>query len=522
MNIIFRCDSSTIIGTGHVIRCLTLANVLKKNGINCEFICREHKGNLIQYIKNQGFNVYKLLTPEKSEGNKKNSISTHASWLGVSQEQDARNCEPILRQIRPYWLVVDHYALDENWEKMIRPYCKKIMVIDDLADRKHDCDLLLDQNISADQEKYQLLTPKNCQIFTGPKFALLRPEFEKWRKYSINRRKEGKIKKILITFGGVDNENFTCKILEILYQSHLPKTIEITVVMGETAPHLNKVKELVKKIVNPIQVLVDINNMAEVMANSDLAIGAAGSTSWERCCLGLPSLVMILAENQKNSAVALTTAGHAILIKYLSELISTIQELLNTRQKVLNLIESSSKIVNGLGAQIIAQHILNGSNCHFRLMMEQDLGMVRLWRNHPNVRSYMFNKKKISKLEHKKWFKNISLNKNHILLIFENFNEPQGFLNLTIQENSVIEWGFYLSPEAQGGRGKLFGKEAIRYCFETLKAKEVYGKVLLDNIRSRKFHEGLGFKQKNILKNDLSKDFCCYSLLYEDFIRNKE
>ena len=293
--ILFRADASLEIGTGHVMRCLTLAKALQ--GAACSFACRAHEGNLIDYIRAQGFavQVLPLVSP---------------SWLGASWQEDAAQTA----KAGPHdWLTVDHYALDANWETAMRPHATRIMAIDDLADRPHDCDLLLDQNLGRNAEDYAGRVPADCPLLLGPSYALLRPEFTMWREKSLVRR-EGGLKTLLITMGGVDQHNVTGDILAALKGSALPGGAEIKVVMGPHAPWLAEVKAAAAVMPWPSEVLVGVSNMAELMAGSDLAIGAAGSTSWERCCLGLPTLALVLADNQREAAGFLEEAKAIILL----------------------------------------------------------------------------------------------------------------------------------------------------------------------------------------------------------------
>lgn len=300
MRVVFRCDASIQIGTGHVMRCLTLADALAKKGAECYFICREHEGHLLEVIKQRGHQAYSLPFEGDSGNSSKGGIKLlHANWLGAMQQQDAQQCIDIIKLIQPDWLIVDHYAIDIVWEKMLRLSCKKLMAIDDLADRAHDCDILLDQTFGRNIKDYLELVPKHCQILCGSRYALLRPEFAQWRDYSLERRDKSMLKHLLINLGGVDKDNITAQILKGLQKSSLPECCEITVVMGSTAPWIESVKAEAKTLPWETEVKSGVSNMAELMANSDLAIGAAGSTIWERFCLGLPSILIVIAENQE-------------------------------------------------------------------------------------------------------------------------------------------------------------------------------------------------------------------------------
>jgi UDP-2,4-diacetamido-2,4,6-trideoxy-beta-L-altropyranose hydrolase len=336
LRIAFRTDASLQIGSGHVMRCLTLADALRARGEQCHFISRAHTGHLLEHIRQRGYKVNSLLAPVDIAQAAIKKISSvelgthshqppepaHAAWLGSTWQADAIDTAAVLASLQPDWLVVDHYALDHRWESALQPHYKKLIVIDDLADRAHKCDLLLDQNLGRQPQDYAKLVPVRCQVLTGPQFALLRPEFAALRPYSLQRRQsQANIGKLLITMGGVDQDNATGQVLQALKAcAFLPADCRITVVMGLTAPCLQNVRELAAQMPWPTDVVVNVNDMAQRMADSDLAIGAAGGTSWERCCLGLPTLMVVLAENQQPGTHALEAAHAARLIGTVSDI----------------------------------------------------------------------------------------------------------------------------------------------------------------------------------------------------------
>ncbi|GLR64424.1 UDP-2,4-diacetamido-2,4,6-trideoxy-beta-L-altropyranose hydrolase [Marinospirillum insulare] len=360
MKVTFRVDASLEIGTGHVMRCLTLANALKEQGAECHFICRKHPGNLIETVQQVGFQVHSLTAQKKSltnnqppnQSNKEKPLF-HAAWLGTTQAQDAEECEAILKQLQPDWLIVDHYALDKTWQQALKPYYKKLMVIDDLGDREHLADLLLDQNYGSTAEKYQNLVPENCKLLTGTHYALLRPEFAQWREYSIKRRsKNTQIKNILITLGGADPDNYTAKILAQLAKSELNPQTEITVIMGATAPHLEAINQQAAALPISTQVKANVSNMAELMSKADLAIGAAGATTWERCCLGLPTIQLVIAENQRKTAQALAKAS---IVKILHHPNNLPQLLAHAPDWLIENAIKARQITDGLGVERVAE-----------------------------------------------------------------------------------------------------------------------------------------------------------------------
>lgn len=312
MKVAFRADASLDIGTGHVMRCLTLADGLAARGADCQFICRTHEGNLVEFIRSKGYTTHAL--PAGVTLPRSCTDLAHAPWLGATQAEDAEACAPILTAQRPDWLIVDHYSLDARWERALAPHYRKLMVIDDLADRPHACDLLLDQTFGREAADYRPLVPAYSRLLCGSQYALLRPEFAALRPYSLRRRARPALRELLITMGGVDKDNATRQVLQALRSCPLPADCRVTVVMGATAPWLDDIREQAHDMPWPTRVLVGVSDMAQLMADSDLAIGAAGATSWERCCLGVPTIMLVLAENQRKIAQALCEAGAAHLL----------------------------------------------------------------------------------------------------------------------------------------------------------------------------------------------------------------
>ena len=359
MKIVLRVDASLQMGTGHVMRCLTLANALKQQGNQCEFICREHAGNLIGHIRSQGFDVHEL--PSTGSIAIDGPVLAHAAWLGATQEEDAQQCTSIIRQLKPDWLIVDHYALDARWEAALAAYYRKLMVIDDLADRPHISDLLLDQTFGRDASDYAPWTPQTCTLLCGSQFSLLRPEFAALRDFSLERRRNPQLQHLLITMGGVDKDNATGKILQALKNTDLPADCHFSVVMGSTAPWLAEVQQLAGQMPWPTTVKVGISDMAQLMAESDLAIGAAGATSWERCCLGLPTIMLVLADNQALAAQILDNAQAVIKLsldeQLASELAQIVSKLTHGSNRLESMTEHAKNITDGTGCQHVARQL---------------------------------------------------------------------------------------------------------------------------------------------------------------------
>ncbi len=364
MNITFRTDASIQIGTGHVIRCLTLAEAFRANGANCCFICREQPGNLIELIKQRGFSVLVLadtISIFVADAMKVAELSNYELWLGSTWTEDASQTQVAAGESKVDWLIVDHYALDKRWEQSLRPLCRKLMVIDDLADRPHDCDVLLDQNLGRNASDYSQLVPKNCTILAGPQYALLRPDFAAFRYESLQRRATPKLEHLLISMGGIDQFDATGKVLAALQKCELPADLRITVVMGSKAPWIERIMFLAKIMPRPTTVKVNVHNMAQLMSDCDLAIGAAGGASWERCCLGLPTMLVVLADNQRSGATALERCGCVKLVDSIDAICYALPlqfSLLTTSNALSQLSQKSYQVTDGYGSSRVIDVLL--------------------------------------------------------------------------------------------------------------------------------------------------------------------
>lgn len=345
MNVVFRVDSSATIGTGHVMRCLTLAKQLKQKNANISFICRDLEGNLINFIKDHGFAVYVL---QKIRINGTGTNDTF-KWYKENWQQDVRETLNIVEaQIRSMdFFIIDHYGLDEKWESKLKPFTKKLIVIDDLANRKHVCDFLLDQNLYLNyQERYKNLVPPDCKQLLGPNYVLLREEFIEASRQK--RIRNGEIHNILVFFGGTDPTNETVKVLDAL--ALLDNNIKVNVVVGSSNKRKDEIQEYCDRYSN-FFFHCQVSNMAELMNEADLAIGAGGTTTWERCYLGLPSITIIVADNQIELTDAVSQFGATINLGFSHEVTSdqifeVVKDLIKHPKKVQLLSERASKLVN--------------------------------------------------------------------------------------------------------------------------------------------------------------------------------
>ena len=353
MRVAFRADASLQMGTGHIMRCVTLADALRRQGVKSHFLCRAHPGHMIDFIREKGHEVHTLAT---DDGATDADGPAHAAWLGTTQVSDAQASLDFLCEWRPDWLVVDHYALDHRWESEMYHYCKRLMVIDDLADRPHTCDLLADQNLGRVVIDYAERVPANCKVLAGPKFALLRPEFTRLRNYSLQRRQKPVLRKLLITMGGVDLNNATYQVLDALQLCTLVPGFQVTIVLGAFAPWLANVRKKAADLPCKVEVLVSVDDMARLMADADICIGAAGSTSWERCCMGLPTIVVVLADNQRQIAQNLEKAGAAVAIEQ-QQINKVLPKLLTPQMTPVNfwlaMSKAAAEVTDGNGVSAV-------------------------------------------------------------------------------------------------------------------------------------------------------------------------
>lgn len=362
MKVLIRTDASLSIGSGHVHRCLTLARAMRAKGAEVLFASREHSGHLIDLIQNAGFQCLRLVAPR---GKAPLSHLDHGSWLGVTQSEDSRQLMGLLPG-RVDWLVIDHYALDEEWEKAMRPHVGSIFVIDDLADRAHDCELILNQNLYLDMDvRYRSKVPSRCVQLMGPTYALLRDEFSERR---LELEKQGRavrdsVRRILISYGGVDASNETGKAIEALILLDLSAITQVDVVVGSQNPHRKNLEKQIVSHGSPLVLHQNTSNLASMMAQADLALGAGGTMTWERCSVGLPSVVTILSKNQEQIARIGEKAGFQRVVGWneqvtSKEIASLVQQLVSNPDLLRQMSKDAWKTVDAKGTFRVVERII--------------------------------------------------------------------------------------------------------------------------------------------------------------------
>ncbi len=318
MKVCFRVDSGEKIGGGHLARCITLAKALELSlGVTCYFLTGNHEGHLLKKISEEKFN-YELLPlqfiPDYYSGDYKH-------WLGNDWLNDANEAVRYLESQEftdQDWVVVDHYGIDQKWEAIISEKGYKVGVIDDLANRNHISSFLLDQTVGRSDKDYEKLTSPMCTLFTGEKYCLLRPDFLVYRTRALARRQGCKAPRtLLINFGSTDPLNHTSRVLKGIDSFAIKNNLRVVVVVGGKCAYINVIKTVIKKVDYDCSLQLDVKDMAKLMFGVDIAIGAAGATTWERCLMGIPTLLIKTAENQSFAIASVIRSGAAI--EYIGE-----------------------------------------------------------------------------------------------------------------------------------------------------------------------------------------------------------
>jgi UDP-2,4-diacetamido-2,4,6-trideoxy-beta-L-altropyranose hydrolase len=482
--IAFRTDASGEIGTGHFMRCLTLADALKKHGVEICFVARKLPAHLIQMLDERKIDFYGLPLVNAEEPDE----LPHSQWLQTSQNQDAIQTIEVLGSCKLDWLVVDHYAIDQRWERSLRDKANKIMVIDDLADRQHDCDVLLDQNFYQNMDtRYVGKVPSHCQLLLGPSYALLREEFRNQRQHVKPRT--GDIKNMLVFFGGVDAQNYTSLALEAIVASNLQ--FDVDVVVGQQHPSLQDVQMFCKT--HHYACHVQTHQMGALMAKADLAIGAGGTAMWERCCMGLPSICISTADNQEQQVNDLMDKGLIVALQKNQDVSGLIKRALVMLNDDISRLGAMSKtvyhLVDGNGIDKV-ESFLFPKDIEIRLANEADSKNIYSWRNHPLIRKHSGSASEIEWAEHEKWFANRCGQPHHPILIGHIKNQPIGVVRFDIREN-FADVSIYRVPNS-GHQG--IGKNLLCEAEAWLKINHpyvvaVHAWVLQENDRSKKLFE---------------------------------
>jgi UDP-2,4-diacetamido-2,4,6-trideoxy-beta-L-altropyranose hydrolase len=332
------------------MRCLTLANALSDAGTTVSFVAAAMPNALAERIRSAD-HALKLIPPS-TEMQREGDRWEEPPLSADAQLEDAKTTGEAVGTTD--WIVVDHYLLDATWHSAARGFGGRVFVIDDLANRPYDCDILLDQTFGRLAEDYRELVPAGAKILAGATYALLRPEFARERPAALERRQAGgPVRRILVSMGTADPGGITARIVDQVLTA--APQCAVDAVLGPQATSLDQVRKLAETH-STVSVHVDSERMAELMRDADLAIGAAGSTSWERCCLGLPAIVFAVADNQRLGAENLELAGAALLANSPDDVPELLRRLEDEPSRA-SMIAAAAAITDGLGAQEVAEII---------------------------------------------------------------------------------------------------------------------------------------------------------------------
>ena len=506
MDVLFRADASVDIGTGHVMRCLTLADALRAAGASVRFVCRDLPGGLAHRIEARGFAVTLLATPASPSPASPSPVPppAHAAWLPVTQETDA--AQTLASGPVPDWIVVDHYALDARWETAVagpktgletglmaapRP---RVMAIDDLVDRPHAVTLLMDQTLGRAADAYGVLAP-GARVLAGTRYALLRPEFAAARAASLAHTRHP-VRNILVSLGGADARNVTGRILSVLDEVFAQTGVRVTVVMGGAAPHLDTVAAQAAALRIAAEVVVDVDDMADRMARADFSIGAAGGTTWERCCLGLPGLVVVLADNQSDIADAVAAAGAARNVGsafapgFADALRDALNPLSGSATTLATMSAAAAALCDGRGALRVLRHLL-AATPDLRPARADDSRAVWDWRRAGDGDRYYRSGAATPFADHDAWWTG-ALTSERALLIAEYHGTSIGHLRLDPGPDGTTV-SIVMAPAARGrGLARAVLEAGLRHAADS-GVRRIRAEVHTGNTASVRLFEKAGF-----------------------------
>lgn len=432
--ILLRADGDAAVGSGHLRRCLALADRLRAGGYECMFACCGGPRNFNGLVRQAGFELIEL-------GDER-----------FNADQDIERTMVAVGARAPFAaVVVDHYGLGAEWEAKIRAITSQVTVIDDLADRPHDCDVLIDV-APGDETRYDGLAPAGCRKLLGPAYALLRPEFAD--RARCTRDRSGAVDRILISFGGTDAENLTGRAVAAI--RGVRPDVSIDAVLTGLSSHLDALRRLDEEDAR-LSLHVDATNMADLMTRADLAIGAGGSTSWERACLGLPSIIAVIADNQAATARALEDACAAVAVPvgpgFESELQQCVQWLSVRPVVVRAMARAGAGLVDGRGVARVVRAIAS-PKLTIRRATAGDARKVWTWRNAPEIRATATNPAEIGWEDHRAWFSLRLEDPGTVMLIGAVADKEVGLVRFDL-EGDTATVSIFLAPGQQGrGSGR--------------------------------------------------------------------
>ena len=477
MKIVVRVDGGAEIGGGHIVRCLTLAQAARARGHDVVFVCV--KDTMTSYLKRDAFEVVELLpqdfVPEASPA--------HAAWLRLPWGIDAARTAKVLEACNADWLIWDHYGLDARWVDAIKEHTAvKTLAIDDLDDRALGADLILDQTRLSGRH-----TDAGGAAMIGPSFALLRPEFAQAREAALAHRK-GPVRRIIVTPGLLDAAGLAPLALDALEDWGG----EVEVIMGHASQSRAAVEQRVAGRTG-WRMTLDANDMPERMATADLCIGAAGMSTWERCCLGLPTVVIGVAANQMPVCQAIDAKGAAICLSF---------DDARSAQRLKAAVDAAGERTEGMAraaAQLCdgkgTQRVLDCLEATLRPLSRSDAHRVYDWRSASHVQTASLNQSLFSFESHLAWMDQVLNRTDGVWRIYEE-GPPIGFVSAIEQGAGTWLWNFYIGAKnAPKGAGGRMLAQFVQEIWRDTTCERIKAVVLIGNAASQALHVKLGFRQ---------------------------
>jgi UDP-2,4-diacetamido-2,4,6-trideoxy-beta-L-altropyranose hydrolase len=478
----FRVDADERIGLGHAMRCLALADALRARGATTAFVAAALPEATAAAFRARGHVVLTLANAAGAPSGEPDGALDEAG-----QRADALAARQALATLGALdWIVVDHYRLGAAWERAAAAFAHRVAVIDDNAWRAHDCDLLIDHNVSAQWAQYDTLLPPRALRLVGPRFALLRREFERER--GVAPRARTAVSRLLVSFGGADPTRETEKALRAISVPALAR-LAADVVVGAANSRLAAIRDLAQR--RPAtRVHVDADDVEGLMEGADLAIGAAGVSALERCAKGLPSALIVVADNQIPIAQALAQRGAAVSLGRSADideerLARAVEGLAAMPDLLQTMAGRAADTCDGHGARRVAARMMS-FELRLRPAALADRDRILAWRNDEVTRRFSLDAAPIDPDRHAAWFAQRMNDEDGALLIGEDAHGPVGVLRYDVN-GATARVSVYLVPGRHGeGLGALLLHAGHRWlCANRPAVRAIDAEVMAENHASR-------------------------------------
>jgi UDP-2,4-diacetamido-2,4,6-trideoxy-beta-L-altropyranose hydrolase len=493
LSVAMRADFSSRIGFGHAKRCLALAEALSAMGALVYLVYRDLgiAGSLLGARTN-----VRPIVLDMPGGNVtvEDNGFQHEKWAGVSWSEDANETIEKLTGLEIGWIVVDHYAFDSKWHDTVaRSLHVRIAVIDDLGDRSLSADVLIDQNVSDDySRKYRDRIASRTRLLFGPRFALLSQDYSAAPRYQFKQRVES----IGIFMGGIDADNIS-EVAARAAREEAGFGGEIEIVTTGANPNLHKLDRLARELPG-IVLATDLPSLANFFSRHDLQVGAGGGATWERACIGAPTLALSLAENQEFVIPYLLAKGVVAAERSLNvaDLGRGILALLHDPVKRSEMAKRGRRLVDGFGSTRVAAY-LSADTLRLREAKFEDAGFMYGWRHDIDTRSNSSDSSEFSFDEHVQWLRRSLLNNDRILFVGTLGAVPIGVVRFDRASSLEHEVSIYLDPHLHGlGLGAILLRCAEAALFERCGVDtRILATVMEANHASRRLFEAAGYRK---------------------------